>query len=159
MPTYPITCPDGEVVITPPKTAKSNRTVTIPGFLCDIIREYENRLYGIKKADRIFPSGKTTFASQLEHHAEIAGVKRIRIHDLRHSHASYLIELGFPPILIAERLGHDNANVTMSIYAHLYPSKQSEVADRLEKIFRDHAMTTKNDEKSENTEKEDSKTA
>jgi integrase len=150
---------DGEVVITPPKTAKSNRTVTIPGFLCDIIREYENRLYGIKKTDRIFPSGKTTFASQLEHHAEIAGVKRIRIHDLRHSHASYLIELGFPPILIAERLGHDNANVTMSIYAHLYPSKQSEVADRLEKIFRDHAMTTKNDEKSETGEKEDSKTA
>lgn len=143
---------EGETTITSPKTAKSARTITIPGFLCDIIRQYEGRIYGLKKTDRLFPSGKTTFASQLEHHAEIAGVKRIRIHDLRHSHASHLIELGFPPILIAERLGHDNANVTMSVYAHLYPSKQSEVSNRLEREYHDTGMILESCEKTEKEE-------
>lgn len=59
-----------------------------------------------------------------------SGVKRIRIHDLRHSHAAYLIELGFSPVEIAERLGHESISVTFT-YSHLYPSKQKGLADKL----------------------------
>ena len=58
------------------------------------------------------------------------GAKRIRLHDLRHSHVAYLIELGFSPVEIAERLGHESISVTYT-YSHLYPSKQKSLADKL----------------------------
>ncbi len=63
-----------------------------------------------------------------------SGVKKIRVHDVRHSHASLLIELGFSPLLISERLGHENIETTLQTYSHLYPNKQSEVADKLQKL-------------------------
>ncbi len=63
-----------------------------------------------------------------------SGVKKIRVHDVRHSHASLLIELGFSPLLISERLGHENIETTLQTYSHLYPNKQSEVAYKLQKL-------------------------
>ena len=54
------------------------------------------------------------------------------IHDLRHSHASLLVELGFQPLAIAERLGHEKIETTLNTYSHLYPNKQAELAGRLE---------------------------
>ena len=68
---------------------------------------------------------------------KLSGVKKIRIHDLRHSHASLLIELGFTPKEIAERLGHENIETTLNTYSHLYPNKQECMADRLESLYRD----------------------
>ena len=62
-----------------------------------------------------------------------AGINRIRVHDLRHSHVSLLINMGFPPLLIAERIG-DTVEMVNKIYGHLYPSKHREVADQLEKL-------------------------
>ena len=59
-----------------------------------------------------------------------AGVKRIRIHDLRHSHISLLIDMGFTAVAIADRVGHESIDVTYN-YAHLFPSKQTEMADKL----------------------------
>ena len=61
-----------------------------------------------------------------------SGVKRIRLHDLRHSHASLLVEMGFTPLAIADRLGHEKIETTLNTYSHLYPNKQGELADRLE---------------------------
>lgn len=63
--------------------------------------------------------------------AKAAGVKRIRIHDLRHSHVAHCIELGFSPVAIAERMGHEGINITFN-YAHLYPSKQKTLAEKLD---------------------------
>ena len=59
-----------------------------------------------------------------------AGVKRIRIHDLRHSHVSLLIEMGFSALAIADRVGHESVDITYK-YAHLFPSKQQEMAQKL----------------------------
>lgn len=56
--------------------------------------------------------------------SKIANVKRIRTHDLRHSHASLLVEMGCSPILIQERLGHEEIETTLRTYSHLYPNKQ-----------------------------------
>ena len=61
-----------------------------------------------------------------------SGVKQIRLHDLRHSHASLLVEMGFTPLAIADRLGHEKIETTLNTYSHLYPNKQGELADRLE---------------------------
>lgn len=63
---------------------------------------------------------------------EKSGAKRIRVHDLRHSHASMLIEVGYSPLLISERLGHENIQTTLQTYSHLYPDKQQEVTSQME---------------------------
>ena len=64
--------------------------------------------------------------------SKIAGVPRIRIHDLRHSHVSLLIEMGFSPVDIAQRLGHESYKITLD-YAHMFPSKQDEMAKKLKR--------------------------
>lgn len=65
--------------------------------------------------------------------AKTAGVKRIRIHDLRHSHISLLIDMGFSAVAIADRVGHESIEITYR-YAHLFPSKQKEMASKLDDI-------------------------
>jgi molybdenum cofactor synthesis domain-containing protein len=62
---------------------------------------------------------------------EKAGVKKIRIHDLRHSHVAYLINQGVQPLIIKERLGHKDIKITLNTYGHLYPSQQKEVAEMM----------------------------
>ena len=53
---------------------------------------------------------------------------------MRHSHASLLIEQGFSPLVIKERLGHEDIQTTLNTYSHLYPSKQEEIAGRLQDL-------------------------
>lgn len=123
---------DGKDVITPPKTPKSNRKITIPPFLAEELKEYCNHLYGIMPNERMFRFTKSYMEHEIVRGIKETGVKRIRIHDLRHSHASLLVELGFQPLAIAERLGHEKIETTLNTYSHLYPNKQAELADRLE---------------------------
>lgn len=78
----------GEDYITDPKTEKSNRTVSIPDFLCEELEEYMAMLYGFKKNDRLFQITKSYLHHEMIRGAKISGVKRIRIHDIRHSHVS-----------------------------------------------------------------------
>lgn len=73
---------------------------------------------------------------EMKRECQNSGVKKIRVHDLRHSHASLLIEMGFSPLIIAERLGHEDIQTTLQTYLHLYPNKQEEVANRLEELNR-----------------------
>lgn len=125
---------NGQRIVTEPKTSKSIRTITIPPFLCEVIREYESRLYALQPENRLFHISDTRLAFQLDAHIKGTGLKRIRIHDLRHSHASLLIDLGFSALLVSERLGHESVSTTLNIYSHLFPSKQSEVADKLQSL-------------------------
>lgn len=123
----------GEDVITSPKTSNSIRTVPIPDFLCDQIRAYIQGTYGVKKSDRLIPLVNTSIRIPLNNVCERAGVKQIRVHDIRHSHVSLLIEMGFPAILIAERIG-DTVDMVNNIYGHLYPNRHEEVADMLQAL-------------------------
>ena len=120
----------GEDVITTLKTKKSNRIIKMPKFLCEEMQEYLQMLYGLKKKDRIFTVTKSYLHHEMDRGAKAAGVKRIRIHDLRHSHISLLIDMGFSAVAIADRVGHESIDITYQ-YAHLFPSKQTEMADRL----------------------------
>ncbi|MBU4440088.1 MAG: site-specific integrase, partial [Firmicutes bacterium] len=119
-------------VITEPKTPKSNRVVTIPQFFCDKLSLYIETLYGYNKESLIFPYSKGFYTLEMSKGSKATGVKKIRLHDLRHSHASLLINEGFSPLLIAERLGHEKVETTLNTYGHLYPNKHSEVAEKLE---------------------------
>ena len=77
------------------------------------------------------PTSKTTLPRALEKLAGLAGVHRIKIHALRHSHASLLISMDENPLLIKERLGHEKIQTTLGTYGHLYPNTNLEVANKL----------------------------
>lgn len=126
---------DGEDVITSPKTPKSNRTIPIPDKLVTCLKEYMDKCYGLQPDDRLFPYNKSFLYREITSGCEKFGVKKIRIHDIRHSHASLLVEMGCSPLLIAERLGHEKVQTTMDTYSHLYPNKQVEVARQLDGLM------------------------
>ena len=121
---------NGKDVITDPKTPKSVRVVQMPDFLTEEIRDYLKSLYKVKPTDRIFEVTKYYLHHEMDRGAKEAEVKRIRIHDLRHSHVSLLIEMGFSAVAIADRVGHESIDITYK-YAHLFPSKQQEMAAKL----------------------------
>ena len=124
-------------VITPPKTPKSKRVITVPEFLAADIKDYMDSLYDLQENDRLFPITKYYLEHEMQREIKESGVKRIRVHDLRHSHASMLIELGFSPLEIANRLGHEKVETTLNTYAHLYPNKQTKLVERLDSEYRE----------------------
>jgi len=121
----------GKDMITQPKTPKSIRVITMPDFLAEEFREYCSHLYGIMKKERLFRFTKSHMEHCMATGIARSGVKRIRLHDLRHSHASMLVDMGVIPLEIAERLGHEKVETTLNTYSHLYPSTQSKLAGLL----------------------------
>lgn len=83
----------GEDVITPPKTEKSNRTIKMPQFLCDEMQEYLKMFYSPNNSDRIFPISKSYLHHEMDRGSKAAGVKRIRIHDLRHPYVKHTTKI------------------------------------------------------------------
>ena len=122
----------GKDYITSPKTEKSNRTIQLPQFLCDEMSDFFGMYYHLDSKARLFIFTKSYLHHEMDRGCKLSGVKRIRVHDLRHSHVAYLIEQGFSPVVIAERLGHESISITLN-YAHLYPSKQLEIVQIIEK--------------------------
>lgn len=124
-----------EKILTP-KSMKSIRVIDIPQSLCDEMQEYFDSLYKVDDKSRIFVITKSYLHHEMNRGSKAAGVKRIRIHDLRHSNCALLIDLGYSPVQIAERLGHESSTITER-YAHLYPSVQQEMAEKLDQAFKE----------------------
>lgn len=120
----------GKDVITTPKTSKSNRVLTLPDFLAEEMQDYIFRLPYLKVDDRIFTITKSGLHHEMDRGCRETGVKRIRVHDLRHSHVSMLIEMGFSAVDIANRVGHESVKVTYR-YAHMFPNKYLMIAKKL----------------------------
>jgi integrase len=119
-------------VITEPKTKQSVRVIEIPDFLKQEIKEFIDGHYGMPDNERLFPIVQEAVQHKMKRQAVKAGVKKIRVHDLRHSHVSYLINKGVEPILIKERLGHKDIRITLNTYGHLYPNQQRKIAELLD---------------------------
>ena len=122
---------NGKDVITEPKTLASTRVVSIPAHLCLELEQYM-RNNGLNPDDKMFPISRGFLATHLKSYASKANLQPIRVHELRHSHASLLIDLGYSLCLIADRLGHANIATTYR-YAHLLPNKNNEIAGHLDK--------------------------
>ena len=82
------------------------------------------------------PLGETTLSKRFNKWIKKSGVKKIRIHDLRHSHASYLINKGTVITVVSHRLGHSNTSTTWDVYSHLYPSTEKEAISDMENDFK-----------------------
>ncbi len=81
------------------------------------------------------PTQKYTISYAITRFSKLAGVHRIKIHALRHSHASLLIRMGENPLIIKERLGHEDIETTLGTYGHLYPHSNFEVASKLKGLI------------------------
>mgnify|MGYP000837273259 FL=1 len=126
-----------EYTFVDPKTSASISTVVIDK---DTIRELKDWMEVQKKVlkDCNFvlsysgiPTSKHTLPRALEKLAGLAGVHRIKIHALRHSHVALLISMGVNPLIVKDRLGHEKIQTTLGTYGHLYPNSNFEVAKML----------------------------
>lgn len=124
-------------VITEPKTPRSIRDISIPDFLAEDIRDYLDSLYNPDSEGRIFPFTKHFLENEMKRGCKESGVKKIRIHDLRHSHASLLVSLGFSPVEISDRLGHEKIETTIDTYSHLYPETRTAIANKLNEKYKE----------------------
>lgn len=124
--------------ISTPKTKSSNRDILLPNNLIALLEkyyEYCKKTKGFKNECFIFgifnPLPTETVRRKLEKYCIEAKVKKIRIHDFRHSHASLLINKGQNILIVAQRLGHTNIQQTLNTYSHLFPNKQTEIIEAL----------------------------
>ena len=124
---------DGRDIISTPKTKKSIRRVDIPQFLLNEITVYLHTRH-LAPDQRMFDRTRHYLFFKLDKGCAASGVRRIRTHDIRHSHVSLLINAGFSALDIAERVGHESVSTTLDVYAHFFPDQQQMLIDRLEQL-------------------------
>ena len=121
-------------VLFTPKSENGTRVVTMPAAIMEELEAYIQRLYGLTGEQRIFTFTRSLIRGTMQRCSKQANVPFIRIHDLRHSHVSLLIDLEFTPHLIAERIG-DTVQMVNNTYGHLYPNRHAEAAEKLNSLI------------------------
>lgn len=138
----------GKDIVTQTKTYES-RTISLPNTTIQILGDYRNKCYNINKDDRIFQWEKRYVENGIKQGTEKANqkikeynkshedkkplIKKIHVHGLRHSHASYLINNNINIVLISKRLGHKNTSITLDTYSHFFPVAENELIDLMNK--------------------------
>lgn len=132
---------DGEYIINTPKTKKSIRKIKLDNELIKSLNELKEEYKKLIEFEEnwyifggITPLAPTTIGRRKDNYCKIAKVKKIRIHDFRHSHASLLISHGVPITVISQRLGHSDINMTLNTYAHLIPKDEDKAIDIINSI-------------------------
>ncbi len=132
---------DNERIINSPKTADSIRKVKLDNELVnnlEILKNYYKNYIGFQEEWFIFgglhPLSPSTIGRKKDKYCEIANVKKIRIHDFRHSHASLLLSKNVPITVISKRLGHSDIDLTLNVYSHMIPKDEDKVVDILNEL-------------------------
>ena len=144
---------NGNYIINRPKNGHS-RTIMLNSELRDVLLTYYSErkrhfdfdekeyLFGIKK-----PLADSTIENRKNKYCDKSGVKKIRIHDFRHSNVSLLVSLGADICVICSRLGHKDRNQTLNRYSHMFPSKEGEIVDKIDNqasIYNSYSVTLAN---------------
>jgi len=124
------------------KTKASNRTIVLDEDTLTMLKEWKKVQGKVVKTELVmsyngFPNKKDIYGNAITQYAEEAGVHRITVHGMRHSHVALLISMGENPLLIKERLGHEDIQTTLGTYGHLYPNSNFEVAQKLKGVLLD----------------------
>ncbi|MEK4305894.1 site-specific integrase [Oceanobacillus sp. FSL K6-0251] len=137
--------------VTSPKNESSNRKIKMPQHTMKLLGELKlqnkNKIDYVVFGEYFNHVSHTTIDRRFEEYIKQSKVKRIRIHDLRHSHASYLINLGNDIQIISKRLGHANTSTTYDIYSHLYPNAEDEAIEKMENDFKPASVVNISDYK------------
>ena len=127
--------------IVPPKTDSAERTIDLPPLVYNALRKWYSEQTGIEGFEDTWfvfgdkePIGLNTIDWHWKKGIRDAGVSAIRIHDLRHSHASWLFANGFDTSYISHRLGHSSIAITMQVYTHLMNDVAVKERDKLNKL-------------------------
>ena len=126
--------------INPTKTFSSNRIIYLDDMMLFEISKWREHQQQLGNIEFVFsyncmPITKTMLTKAIKDHSSMADVKVIRIHDLRHSHASLMLSLGMNDLELKNRLGHASIQTTLGVYSHLRPTAMKEIADKLEGII------------------------
>jgi integrase len=146
---------DGTYVFTQPKSAKSRRTIALSPSCVLILRDHQARqrldraMQGIPQSDQdlVFsnidgkPLRPNTITRAWNTLAAQCGLKRIRLHDARHTHASLMLKQGIHPKVVQERLGHASIQMTIDTYSHVAPGIQEAAANRFDDLIANHPRT------------------
>lgn len=123
-------------VINTPKTANSIRDVTLDDELIkelNDLKDFYKKFIDFNDSWFIFggikPLAPTTIGRKKDKYCEMAKVKKIRIHDFRHSHASLLLSMNVPITVISERLGHSDITMTLNTYSHMIPKDEDKAVE------------------------------
>ncbi len=121
------------------KNSKSNRILVLPEFLAEELREYIDSLYDPSPQDLLFDVSTKTIYSDFDAARKAAGLKKITLHDLRHSYTSMLIDSKlFSTTDISASLGHSSVAVTQRTYSHMLEPTKALVAAALDNIRKEH---------------------
>jgi integrase len=140
---------DGSYIFTEPKSAKSRRTIALPPSATLLLKDYREKqkleriMLGIPLSDDdlVFstvegkPLRPNTITRAWKILAARAGVKVIRLHDARHTHASLMLKQNVHPKVVQERLGHSTIAITLDTYSHVSPGLQEAAAKRFDDAF------------------------
>lgn len=134
-------------------TVQLIRKIQMPDFLADEMKDYFDSIYALSPDQRIFPLSKSYMHHEMTRGSNLAGVKRIRIHDLRHSHVSLLIELGFGAVAIERAIDHADEVIRRKKSAlkafetselnHAYQEVEKELADNSERLAEANKLANK----------------
>lgn len=131
----------GEYIITTPKTRTSTRTLPVPERVMNDLHELylrEKKQYGFNQKWFVFgdkePLGDGILRHTKNKFCDLSGVKRIRIHDFRHSCVSVLINNGASIMIVAKYLGHAKIDETLNTYSHLFKNKMDEIVQTMNKL-------------------------
>jgi len=135
----------------PPKSRHGRRTISLPANVVEIMREYRRKQLELRLAlglgrlsadDYVFPHPEggpwrpDALSSAFSRLVHALKLPRVRLHALRHSHASALISAGLDVVSVSRRLGHGSANITLGVYGHLFASKDAAAADAIDAAMR-----------------------
>ena len=140
---------NGDYIIKEPKTAHSRRTISLPSSLVELFKVYriDQELLRIQLGvslgpeDFVFirpdgsPLNPSAVTLAFQRIIKKAGLKAIRIHDLRHTHATWMLQAGVNPKVVSERLGHASVSITLDIYSHVLPGMQEAAAEKFDRLF------------------------
>ena len=131
-----------ELVLADVKTKTSRRTIDLDARTVAVLRAWrkaqleERMALGRRPDDNgiVFaaleggPTHPDLFSQIFDRHVAKSTLPRIRLHDLRHTHASILLKAGVPVKVVSERLGHSSPAFTMTVYQHVLPGMQADAA-------------------------------
>lgn len=119
-----------------PKNATSVREISLDKSLIGLLKNKHKMIGGYSENFIVFGATKYLADETVRRHqrkyTQLANVKNIRLHDFRHSHASWLINNGANIVLVAKRLGHKDTQMTLNTYTHLFPNQEHEILSLIE---------------------------
>lgn len=130
-----------ETQVSTPKTNRSRRVVAIDKRTCEVLAEFRARSMHIGPKDLIFGHcfrgdiSPTAVTQSFRRLIEAFGLPIIRLHDLRHTHATHALEAGVHPKMVSERLGHSTVSLTLDVYSHAVPHMQRDAADQIAQVI------------------------